>query len=422
MDFTLGRVAFLLATAACSLTFGQEIPAEPEKDLLAFANGALVVAAPKDTDNASMAYTPYNMIDEAVNSGWRSETDAVRDQVFVFALAERCVLKKLGFDALFRSGVESGPKDVLVEMSDTSATAGFQPVLTAVLEETDDQNFPVERAVPGRWVRLTIKNNHGNEHYIELSGFRGYGEALSQTATLTGLSGTYEMNSGLGIMRLKQEGTAVTGCYTFRKGMVTGGVEGRILKATLTETDELTGEKDEQTAFFTLVGNGREILGFTRRPDREYFDACWHGPKASEDIGDCPHIPGWKKKESAAGSRLEQSLKEEKRARVYGINFDFNSHVIRAESLSLLAQIAAMLKQHGDWRMTIEGHTDGVGGETYNQGLSDRRAGAVVAYLTGQGIPSSQLTAQGFGLTRPVAPNNTSAGRAQNRRVELVRQ
>jgi len=245
---------------------------------------------------------------------------------------------------------------------------------------------------------------------------------LSQTAILTGLSGTYEMDNGLGILRLKQEGTAVTGCYTFRKGMVTGGVEGRILKATLTEIDDLTGEKDEQTGFFTLVGNGREIIGFTRRPDREYFDAYWRGPKASDDIGDCPHIPGWKKKEFAAGSRLEQSLQEEKRVRVYGINFDFNSDVIRAESKSLLAQIAAMLKQHGDWRMTIEGHTDGQGSEAYNQGLSDRRAQSVVAHLTGQGIPASQLTAQGFGLTRPVAPNTTAAGRAQNRRVELVRQ
>jgi|GEM_PF-6288649 len=146
MDSTLGRVVFLLATAACSLAFAQEAAVEPEKDILAFANGTLVVGAPKDSDNASMAYTPYNLIDEAVNSGWRSETDAVQNQVFVFALAERCVLKKLGFDALYRSGVETGPKDVHVEMSDTSATTGFQPVLTAVLEETDDQNFPVERS------------------------------------------------------------------------------------------------------------------------------------------------------------------------------------------------------------------------------------------------------------------------------------
>lgn len=394
---------------------------EPEKDLLAFANGTLIAIAPKDSDNAQMAYSPYNLIDESVTSGWRSEPGAIRDQVFVFALAEKSTFTRFVFDAQFRSGEKTGPKDVVIEVSDASATTGFQPLLTAALEETDGQAFMVKEAVPARWVRLTVKNNQGHENYIELNEVRGFGQTQTKTATLTGLTGTYEMNSGLGFLHLKQEGTAVTGFYDYRKGVVTGGVEGRMLKATLTETNESTGEKEHQTALLTLVDGGKGILGFTRRPEQDMFDAHWHGPKTTEDIGENPQIPGWKKS-NATADRLEKELEEVKRVRVYGINFDFDSDVIREESKPLLGQIAGMLKEHADWRMTVEGHTDNVGGEAYNQNLSERRARAVVSYLTQSGIDAGKLSAKGFGYEKPVAPNETAAGRAQNRRVELVRQ
>ena len=70
--------------------------------------------------------------------------------------------------------------------------------------------------------------------------------------------------------------------------------------------------------------------------------------------------------------------------------------------------------------INVNGYCDAIGSEEYNLRLSDRRADAVVDYLVKQGIPSSQLIPHGYGKTDFVAPNNTSEGRAQNRRVELV--
>jgi outer membrane protein OmpA-like peptidoglycan-associated protein len=70
--------------------------------------------------------------------------------------------------------------------------------------------------------------------------------------------------------------------------------------------------------------------------------------------------------------------------------------------------------------MQIEGYTDSVGTDDYNQVLSEHRATSVRDYLTGAGIPSDSVTSRGFGKTQPVASNTTSAGRQQNRRVELV--
>ncbi len=68
----------------------------------------------------------------------------------------------------------------------------------------------------------------------------------------------------------------------------------------------------------------------------------------------------------------------------------------------------------------MEGYTDSVGGDSYNQQLSEKRAGSVRGYLTQEGMPETSVTAKGFGKAQPVASNDNAAGRQQNRRVELV--
>jgi OOP family OmpA-OmpF porin len=107
---------------------------------------------------------------------------------------------------------------------------------------------------------------------------------------------------------------------------------------------------------------------------------------------------------------------------IYGINFDFNSDRIREESKPTLDKVAAILKESSDWQMLVEGHTDNIGGESFNRTLSEKRAAAVRNYLTGAGIDAARLRSAGAGFSQPVATNDTEAGRAQNRRVELIKQ
>ena len=106
-----------------------------------------------------------------------------------------------------------------------------------------------------------------------------------------------------------------------------------------------------------------------------------------------------------------------------GILFATGKSELQPESRPVLKEIASTLKEHGDLKILIEGHTDNVGSSASNLALSDARAAAVKAALVSDfGVSGDRVTTKGFGDTKPATPNATAVGRAQNRRVELVRQ
>ena len=123
------------------------------------------------------------------------------------------------------------------------------------------------------------------------------------------------------------------------------------------------------------------------------------------------------------GSQMEQALAQKKPVEVYGIYFDFNSSVIKPESDVVLRQIAAILQKNPDWKLSVSGHTDNIGDENFNLGLSQRRAAAVKdALVTRYKIAPDRLVTAGYGASQPIDTNKTLEGRARNRRVELQRQ
>ena len=103
------------------------------------------------------------------------------------------------------------------------------------------------------------------------------------------------------------------------------------------------------------------------------------------------------------------------------IHFEFNRSIIRPISYPILDDVVQLLKLNPQIkRVQVEGHTDDIGGEAYNQRLSESRAKAVVAYLVSKGISADRLTAVGYGESRPIADNSTAEGRAKNRRTEFT--
>jgi outer membrane protein OmpA-like peptidoglycan-associated protein len=100
--------------------------------------------------------------------------------------------------------------------------------------------------------------------------------------------------------------------------------------------------------------------------------------------------------------------------------FDSGKYTLRPLAREKLAKISGIVLAYPSLKLAVEGNTDSVGTELFNQELSEQRAAGVRTYLTQQGVPESSTTATGFGKTRPIASNDTSEGRQQNRRVELV--
>ncbi len=100
--------------------------------------------------------------------------------------------------------------------------------------------------------------------------------------------------------------------------------------------------------------------------------------------------------------------------------FDTAKFSLRPEAREKLAKVAGIVSGHPGLRLDVEGHTDNVGGDAYNQQLSEQRGSSVRDYLTQQGMQQGSVSTRGFGKTQPIATNDTAAGRQQNRRVELV--
>ena len=100
--------------------------------------------------------------------------------------------------------------------------------------------------------------------------------------------------------------------------------------------------------------------------------------------------------------------------------FDTGSFTLKPGAREKLAKVSGILLAHPGLMLQIEGHTDSVGSDDFNQRLSEARAGSVRDYLAEEGVPASSITAQGFGKTQPVATNETAEGRQRNRRVEIV--
>ncbi len=103
-----------------------------------------------------------------------------------------------------------------------------------------------------------------------------------------------------------------------------------------------------------------------------------------------------------------------------GVNFDFDKDTLRPDAVVILDEAADILNKYPQLKVEVAGHTDSVGSEEYNQGLSQRRAQVVYNYLTGKGVDAARLVGpNGFGEVKPIDVNTTKEGRARNRRTEL---
>lgn len=406
--FVLG-LGIMAMAAALSAGHAEESSKSPI-DLLAFSNGGLI-------ERASSIYgggwEPLWLLDESLNTGWANLEESKPPFEIVVSVPEQSRFTRFGFDTAATESPERSAKDVDILVSDVSATSGFQKVMSVKLAAaTDGQTFEAPTPATGRWVKFVINTNNGDDKYWEMMNVHGIGVPVANTP-IASVSGTYA-SEAYGKFHLSQTGAQLVGCYEDHKGLVQGGLEAHLMRLTWSEWDG----QGHGPAVMVQTRDGKGFQGLWRNDGETGWNDNWKLKKISNTIGSCPH---WKPA-GTKGNLIANDLAKAGRVRLYGISFDSDSDHLRSEAKPTLDQVIAALKANKAWKILIEGHTDSTSTPPHNQDLSTRRAAAVKAYLTKAGIPDGRVTNQGFGQDKPVAPNDTALGRAQNRPVEIVRE
>lgn len=189
----------------------------------------------------------------------------------------------------------------------------------------------------------------------------------------------------------------VTGCESLtktQKGAGIGAVAGGALGA-------LIGKKAGNTAAGAIIGAA--VGGTAGAFIGKYME------RQAEEIE--REVPGATVEQYGEGLVVQFDSK---------VLFDFDSYALRDESKDAISQLAEVLNKYDSTEVVIEGHTDNVGSDTYNQKLSRQRAQAVEDYALSLGIDPGRLSSEGLGEAQPIASNETEAGRQDNRRVQFV--
>ncbi len=398
------RGAVSLFGLGCLFAFGvNAAPASPDQDLAAFANGGLVEHASSEYGGS---WRGIFLLDENAETGWATEKSAKGPFEIVLSLPEKSEIHAIAFDTAHVEKPERSAKAVDVLISDTSATDGFKPLASVTLKTADGQRFAASGT--GRWIKLVVKSGGGDAEYAEMMGFHAFGKALTSTP-LQNVSGTYS-SATFGDFHLMQTGAQLSGCYEHDGGLVQGGLEAHLMRLTWTQGGGKTGP-----AIMVQARDGKSFKGFWADAGSNDWHPDWDLKKISDKVGSCPH---WNVKVNVVADDLASAG----RVRLYGINFDSDSDHLRADAKPAVDQLLDALKKNPAWKVTVEGHTDSTSTAAHNLDLSKRRAEAVKAALVAGGIDAARLSTQGFGQTKPVAPNTTEVGRAQNRRVEIAKQ
>jgi OmpA-OmpF porin, OOP family len=174
-----------------------------------------------------------------------------------------------------------------------------------------------------------------------------------------------------------------------------------------------------------LTRAGWRVVHFIQNPHSSDAVVNAHYTAGGRDIWATLHSNGGDydiRVVDAGSGDIASRLDHDCHVALYGIHYDFNKATLRADSQTTLDQVLALLQARPDLKLEIEGHTDNVGDDPYNQKLSEARAASVVTWLSGKGVAGNRLSARGYGMKMPIADNNTDEGRAKNRRVELRKQ
>ncbi len=394
----------------------ESVDADPEGepvDYLTYGAGAFPIRFDRETQRQASAAVLDGRLGYASLS--RSPTGPEEPIAFKIELPAQTTFAVFGIPPQSSFGCCSGAHiaTVTVEGSATSPDDGFVQLARFQVDPEvyeEKQLFAADRQTPVRWVRVTLEgrqvpdpDDYRGTSFTELFGYGSQAPIEVEGDHFTGRWLTGGGGSGPTGNRLEliQDGALVMGCGTSGGSSytVSGGVENGLLKYVV---------GSDTVPIVAVINSENQLSG------------AMIGRSFGRVIGEpggapTSCTPGAEPPPNPVGTALDQC----RAAIVYGINFDVDSDVIRADAAPALKQIHRALAQRPDMAVTIEGHTDSDATDQYNLDLSKRRAEAVATWLADAGVSAGNVSAEGKGEAEPIADNETSAGKAANRRVEI---
>lgn len=385
-----------------SISTGQELA--DHEDLMTFARGVIPLSvggagaklgAQMEEAIESIDGSPTRF--SLVNKGERGTSTE-----FVYLLPASTTFEGFAVPSVLETPSQYTTFTRVVEVygSSASAESGFELLASATLtahpKKDQQTHLKLVKTKPVKWIKLKlsggvlVEQERSTFQFSELIA-RGNQDVPELSAKFSGRWG--KRNAGF---ELKQQGAAVNGCYD-GVAPLSGTVSGNILKARGVEP------RTKVVSLFVLTVMPDGAIRGVRSSNGAPFKLV-DFTTLSDGAAQCPSLAAPK---VGCGSTL------------HGVNFDYNSATIRADSGVLLGQLYESLRADKAAKVVIEGHTSSEGSDDYNLDLSKRRAEAVVAELVKRGIPNSRISAQGRGEATPIASNADETGRSLNRRVEV---
>jgi outer membrane protein OmpA-like peptidoglycan-associated protein/ankyrin repeat protein len=376
---------------------------DPKTNLLEFANGSVIISG---SNSYNGNWSVLNLADGSTKHGWASEKNAAFPHTFVFELPQphaisSVAVENTGDQTASYPGISS--KGVVVYGSTISATKDFTELVSFEAQRGGRKEVDLNTPVTVQWLKFVVSSNWGDPDFTEIMELEACGQPVGPLPKVD-VSGIYQTNYGP--LRLEQDGTDVAGCYDYRGGSLSGSLHGRVMQV---EWRQDEGQR-VGTGILVLSAEGDALNGVWY--ENGELGGEWSGQRG----GNPPECKVTK------GGTIAAKLAATGKVEIYGIYFDSDSAVPRPESSKTLNEILSVLTSQPALKLTVAGHTDSTNTDEYNLRLSQQRAEAVVLWLVAHSIAAVRLTAKGFGKSQPIADNGTAAGRALNRRVELIAQ
>ena len=339
-------------------------------------------------------------------------------------------------------GLTLGGCGVKEEPTDQQVTANVQPRKTstsdipAIMPATP-ATLPADTTAASGFdiSRVPVANQQlGKFPYVSL--IEGYQRSKHSSTPLGSNKDVdfdrYELFDGTKIITvegrlstIEAEGQGASAFQIFKtyESLITGLGGVKVSEGKGEQVDKLKLEFSDERHRFPVYSGDQMGVYAIRMPDKEVWLEAYvrqHGKKGTYFLTVVEKKALDVKASLLPAEQMKRELETKGHVALY-INFDFDKADIKPESQPIIDEIVKLLRNNAGLNLTVEGHTDNVGTPPYNKSLSDARARSVVTALTAQGVETRRLRAAGYGQEKPIADNGTDEGRAQNRRVELVK-